>query len=85
MQKDGRGNVHMAGKICDHPFDINVGMYVFRNFRFAADLCAFDSCIILFVFTLLPFFMFSLFCRVLNDAKTFANDVWEALKKLVNQ
>jgi hypothetical protein len=26
MQKDGKGNVHMAGKICDHPFDINIGM-----------------------------------------------------------
>lgn len=84
MQKDGQGNVHMAGKICDHPFDINVGMYVFRNFSFAADLCAFDSCT-LFVFTLFTFFMLLLFCRVLNDAKTFANDVWEALKKLVNQ
>jgi hypothetical protein len=84
MQKDGQGNVHMAGKICDHPFDINVGMYVFRNFIFAADLCTFDSCT-LFVFTLFSFFMLLLFCRVLNDAKTFANDVWEALKKLVNQ
>jgi hypothetical protein len=26
MQKDGKGNVHMAGNICDHPFDINIGM-----------------------------------------------------------
>jgi len=48
MQKDGKGSVHMTGKICDHPFDINIGM-------------------------------------VINDAKDFANDVWEALKKLVSQ
>jgi hypothetical protein len=26
MQKDGKGNVHMVGKILDHPFDINIGM-----------------------------------------------------------
>jgi hypothetical protein len=26
MQKDGKGNVHMVGKILDHSFDINIGM-----------------------------------------------------------
>jgi len=48
MQKDGKGNVHMVGKILDHPFDINIGM-------------------------------------ILNDAKDFADAVWESLKKLVSQ
>jgi len=38
MQKDGKGSVHMAGSICNHPFDINVSMILNDTKDFADDV-----------------------------------------------
>ena len=87
MQKDGKGNVHMAGKICDHPFDINIGMYAFGSCFLTASGPLLLSARFVVVKSFLSVHVGSLllFCRILNDAKDFANDVWESLKKLVSQ